>query len=445
MYRRARRKASYFFDLVSFVLRLFFQTLSPLWSWILRIPGVEFLCIRARLLCVRVQNFASLTWRGRRNEPSENNRYSSDEEEGISGGLYNGPTVRSPSEVPEKPDEPTEVKVEKEFSGNEYRVDETDDFYCDYDSTWEDENEGPPRRSRTFQTRRNRTVSLTCLQLYLLCSSSQQQFNFRSSCLLSGVYIHQFHNEWKGKYAKLEHTHSYIQWLFPLQEPGVNYEATTLTKQEIQVKKNLLKSYELMLDFYGIKLENEETGKVARADHWIDRFQNLNNHTHNNLRITRILKCLGTLGYRHYQVPLVRFFLEETLVNGELPRVKDSALSYFLFAVLDKQERRKLLKFAYDHYNDSEPFVWFSGPCGASACSSTLGGDCSCARGAEAGEGSVKGGGDDSSFCSGSDCFCSPTDWRGSLLCLGSLLWLISGATVDDLTSSSTFLPSWSM
>uniref|UniRef100_A0A087XKF9 Opioid growth factor receptor 2 n=1 Tax=Poecilia formosa TaxID=48698 RepID=A0A087XKF9_POEFO len=395
MYRRARRKASYFFDLVSFFLRVFFQALSPLWSWILRIPGVEFLCIRARLLCVRVQNFASLTWRGRRNEPSENNRYSSDEEEGVSGGLYNGPTVRSPSEVPEKPDEPTEVKVEKEFSGNKYRVDETDDFYCDYDSTWEDENEDPPRRSRTFQTRRNRTASSSNDKYKFIRfeNAAKDMQNYRhdypnlhrtrhfgqendekpnlsfyhgdTPSLPDGVYIHQFHNEWKGKYAKLEHTHSYIQWLFPLQEPGVNYEATTLTKQEIQdfldsttARKNLLKSYELMLDFYGIKLENEETGKVARADHWSDRFQNLNNHTHNNLRITRILKCLGTLGYRHYQVPLVRFFLEETLVNGELPRVKDSALSYFLFAVLDKQERRKLLKFAYDHYNDSEPFVW---------------------------------------------------------------------------------------
>uniref|UniRef100_A0A3B3X688 Opioid growth factor receptor (OGFr) conserved domain-containing protein n=1 Tax=Poecilia mexicana TaxID=48701 RepID=A0A3B3X688_9TELE len=357
MYRRARRKASYFFDLVSFFLRVFFQALSPLWSWILRIPGVEFLCIRARLLCVRVQNFASLTWRGRRNEPSENNRYSSDEEEGVSGGLYNGPTVRSPSEVPEIPDEPTEVKVEKEFSGNKYRVDETDDFYCDYDSTWEDENEDPPRRSRTFQTRKNRTVSLTCLQLYLLCSSSQQQFNFRSSALHSFPALIKT-KLFEGKLKFLVMIKFVFERLFPLQEPGVNYEATTLTKQEIQVKKNLLKSYELMLDFYGIKLENEETGKVARADHWSDRFQNLNNHTHNNLRITRILKCLGTLGYRHYQVPLVRFFLEETLVNGELPRVKDSALSYFLFAVLDKQERRKLLKFAYDHYNDSEPFVW---------------------------------------------------------------------------------------
>uniref|UniRef100_M4A632 Opioid growth factor receptor (OGFr) conserved domain-containing protein n=1 Tax=Xiphophorus maculatus TaxID=8083 RepID=M4A632_XIPMA len=368
MYRRARRKVSNFFDLCCVFLRWLFQPLPPLWNRILRIPGIEFLCRRARLWCARVQNLTALTWRGSRNEPSESNqsrsRYSSDEEEGSRGGPYS----RAPNcEAPETLNKPPEVKVEGEFTGNEYRVDETDDFYCEYDSTWEHEpeNEGPPR-NKAYQTRRNRAVSLTCLQLYLLCSSFQLQCHVRSSA--PRIYIGQFHNDWKGKYAKLERTHSYIQWLFPLQEPGVNYEAKTLTKQEIQdflgnttARENLLKSYKLMLDFYGIKLENEETGEVARAEHWIDRFQNLNNHTHNNLRITRILKCLGTLGYRHYQVPLVRFFLEETLVKRELQEVKDSALSYFVFAVLDKQERRKLLKFAYDHYDhhdDREPFVW---------------------------------------------------------------------------------------
>ncbi|XP_027859979.1 opioid growth factor receptor-like [Xiphophorus couchianus] len=393
MYRRARRKVSNFFDLCCVFLRWLFQPLPPLWSWILRIPGIEFLCRRARLWCARVQNFAALTWRGSRNEPSESNqsrsRYSSDEEEGSRGAPYS----RAPNcEAPETLNKPPEVKVEGEFTGNEYRVDETDDFYCEYDSTWEHEpeNEGPPRR-KAYQTRRNRAYkfirfenaakdmqnyrhdypNLHRTRRYEEENDENPNLSFylgKTPSLPDGIYIGQFHNDWKGKYAKLERTHSYIQWLFPLQEPGVNYEAKTLTKQEIQdflgnttARENLLKSYKLMLDFYGIKLENEETGKVARAEHWTDRFQNLNNHTHNNLRITRILKCLGTLGYRHYQVPLVRFFLEETLVKHELQEVKDSALSYFVFAVLDKQERRKLLKFAYYHYDhddDREPFVW---------------------------------------------------------------------------------------
>ncbi len=41
-------------------------------------------------------------------------------------------------------------------------------------------------------------------------------------------------------------------------------------------KKNLLESYKLMLDFYGIHLVDEKTGEVKRALNWRDRFNNLN-------------------------------------------------------------------------------------------------------------------------------------------------------------------------
>lgn len=41
-------------------------------------------------------------------------------------------------------------------------------------------------------------------------------------------------------------------------------------------KKNLLESYKLMLDFYGIQLESETTGRVKRAPNWAERFENLN-------------------------------------------------------------------------------------------------------------------------------------------------------------------------
>lgn len=84
----------------------------------------------------------------------------------------------------------------------------------------------------------------------------------------------------------------------------------------------------------------------------------IDSHTHNNLRITRILKCLGTLGYDHYQAPLVRFFLEETLVHGELPNVRESVLNYFVFAVKNKKQRRSLIKFAYLNYGRKDEFVW---------------------------------------------------------------------------------------
>lgn len=148
-----------------------------------------------------------------------------------------------------------------------------------------------------------------------------------------------------------------------------------------------------MLDFYGIELCDEQTGKVKRASNWEERFDNLNSwawnfkptiyslyysldvtedtnpfflftflifgsRTHNNLRLTRILKCLGTLGYPNYQAPLVRFFLEMTLERGLLPNVKTSVLNYFVFAVRDKRQRRRLIKFAYSKYHNKEEFVW---------------------------------------------------------------------------------------
>lgn len=113
-----------------------------------------------------------------------------------------------------------------------------------------------------------------------------------------------------------------------------------------------------MLGFYGIRLVNKETGEVKRAENWKERFGNLERNMHNNLRITRILKSLGELGFEHYQAPLVRFFLEETLVKKTLSSVKRSVLDYFLFAVLDKQKRQDLVRFAYLHFEPKDKFVW---------------------------------------------------------------------------------------
>lgn len=41
-------------------------------------------------------------------------------------------------------------------------------------------------------------------------------------------------------------------------------------------KERLRESYELMLDFYGMKLVNYQTGEVERAENWRERFYNLN-------------------------------------------------------------------------------------------------------------------------------------------------------------------------
>ncbi|XP_020489477.2 opioid growth factor receptor-like protein 1 [Labrus bergylta] len=309
------------------------------------------------------------------------------ENEAVAGG-------ERPAE-PEPEPEPSSEQPEysgyddDEFDSKEYRVETTDDFYCDYDSCWEiEETQEDPFKS-TWRPQAHSSSKFSRFQSAARDmqnyrhdypnqrhshrwnepqSDAKPNLNFYLGCtatLPDKVYISDFHYDWFGRYEELEYVHTYIQWLFPLPEPGMNSMASTLTVEEIHdfcksdiAKDNLLMSYKLMLDFYGIHLCDEKTGEVERARNWRERFVNLNCNTHNNLRITRILKCLGILGFPHYQAPLVHFFLKETLLNGELPRVKESVLNYFMFSVRDTRERRSLIKFAFDNYKCKDEFVW---------------------------------------------------------------------------------------
>uniref|UniRef100_A0A671NBY4 Opioid growth factor receptor-like n=1 Tax=Sinocyclocheilus anshuiensis TaxID=1608454 RepID=A0A671NBY4_9TELE len=263
-----------------------------------------------------------------------------------------------------------------------------DDLVCEYDSTWDTESDGDELEN-TGRSKKTRPAFWSNSSSRNLRAAKDMQ-NYRhgypnineEECpeermtnlkfylneiksSPDDVSIETFHTEWRTDYKRLERVHSYIQWLFPLREPGVNYMAAELTKKEIQAfresdeaKSRLLDSYELMLGFYGMQLLNRETGEVKRAENWRERFANLERNMHNNLRITRILKSLGELGFEHFQAPLVCFFLEETLVRKTLSSVKRSVLDYFLFAVRDKRERRKLVRFAFQHFEPKDKFVW---------------------------------------------------------------------------------------
>ncbi|XP_077146056.1 opioid growth factor receptor-like protein 1 isoform X1 [Ranitomeya variabilis] len=179
-----------------------------------------------------------------------------------------------------------------------------------------------------------------------------------------GVYIEDILNKWKGDYDKLEHNHTYIQWLFPLREQGLNFYAKELTSYEIEefkktkeAIKRFISAYKMMLDFFGLKLV-DKNGTVSRATNWQDRFQHLNESQHNYLRITRILKSLGELGYENFKSPLVKAFLEESIVENTIPNMKQSALEYFVYTVKEKRQRRELLRFASLHYQPHGHFIW---------------------------------------------------------------------------------------
>ncbi|KAK9411356.1 opioid growth factor receptor-like 1 [Crotalus adamanteus] len=126
------------------------------------------------------------------------------------------------------------------------------------------------------------------------------------------------------------------------------------TKEAI---RRFLLAYKMMLEFFGIKLI-DKTGNVARAANWQERFQHLNESQHNYLRITRILKSLGELGYESFKPPLVKLILHEALVEETIPNIKQSALEYFVYTIRDRRERRKLLRFAQQHYTPSDHFIW---------------------------------------------------------------------------------------
>ncbi|KPP71844.1 hypothetical protein Z043_109205 [Scleropages formosus] len=256
-----------------------------------------------------------------------------------------------------------------------------DDLECEYDSTWEDEDYGcnseqhmkPWSGAPRLKWSRRNIRAARDMQRYRhyytgpAVGNETDDPEWSNHVLVTGAgfTIEDFHREWRGNYERLEQVHSFIQWLFPLQEPGMNIYAAELTPRETEefrkndeAKRRLVESYELMLDFYGIELLDKNTGKVQRAENWEERFYNLNINTHNNLRITRILKCLGELGFEHFQAPLVQFFLNEALIKKTLWNIKHSIMDYFLFSVRNKQERQKLVKFAFKHYRPQEEFVW---------------------------------------------------------------------------------------
>ncbi|QRV77578.1 opioid growth factor receptor [Ceratobasidium sp. AG-Ba] len=79
------------------------------------------------------------------------------------------------------------------------------------------------------------------------------------------------------------------------------------------------RSYELMLDFYGMRLLDAETGLVGRKEHgWKPRYQNLTRSPHNNLRITRIIKFMSIMSYPQYAAPFVLHVLSEQSEHGLL-------------------------------------------------------------------------------------------------------------------------------
>ncbi len=104
---------------------------------------------------------------------------------------------------------------------------------------------------------------------------------------------------WNYDHRRLEMVHDYIQWLFPIPEASrFNPDAPVLTAEDAAVfradetlRKHLLRSFAIMLDFYGLNSAIKRGATFAhRAHEWLTPLN------HNHLRLTRILQCLHQCG-----------------------------------------------------------------------------------------------------------------------------------------------------
>lgn len=132
---------------------------------------------------------------------------------------------------------------------------------------------------------------------------------------------------WSWDYKKLEYTHDFIQWLFPLKEKSqFNRNAPVLNDQIIQsfrtnekLKTRLLQSLKVMLRFYGLQCNevNDTDIEIVKSDEYPERKLNwIQRRNHNYLRITRILTSLRLLGLENYAQAfyncLNQIYLEES-------------------------------------------------------------------------------------------------------------------------------------
>jgi len=114
-----------------------------------------------------------------------------------------------------------------------------------------------------------------------------------------------------------------------------------MMRNDVSIAFRIVRSYKLMLNFYGMRLVDMATGEIERQpDYWQARYLNLRMNGHNYLRINRILASLGHLGFHKYRRPWIEFLQREVREEGSLLSVCESSLSRFWEMALTPESRQ---------------------------------------------------------------------------------------------------------
>ena len=161
-----------------------------------------------------------------------------------------------------------------------------------------------------------------------------------------GGLIEDILTDWRGQYNKLERHHGFVQWLFPLREEGMNSLIHPLQPHELAAiqqsqpcRQRFLRSYELMLDFYGFEPSASfgSTGAIRLVA--VARLRNLISSTHNYLRVTRILKSMGEFGYEQLKLGLVLALWRESRGERGTQYMRRSCDEYWSAVLRDERDR----------------------------------------------------------------------------------------------------------
>lgn len=148
-------------------------------------------------------------------------------------------------------------------------------------------------------------------------------------------------------YRFLEETHTYIQWLFPNRDPGLNSCAYILTDYEIKVisetpklRERVRRAFEMMLGLYGMRIT--KGNQFCLAENAPQRLHILNRpFNHNYLRITRILLAIKELGHHKLILPWM-MLLAGLIYKDNLLNFAASSFENYWLKTLDAEEEMKL-------------------------------------------------------------------------------------------------------